>query len=139
MNEHIEDIPTNIRELEEKGKNQTVLDKAISIIEKDLSEEPKMCLFVDIERVPRIFKRVLEIVKDESKGYLFVAFHMGSVRLDISNVNNILEISDDYIEIFNAENGETSLIKTDEVTGFIFEPDHVCTYEDGECECGDVE
>ena len=124
MNENIEDIPMSIKELEEKS--------AIEV-------EPKMCIFVDTERVPRIFTRVLEIVKDESKGYLFVAFHMGSVRLDISNVNNILEISDDYIEIFNAENGETSLLKTDEVTGFIFEPDHDCTCEDEECECGDVE
>ena len=78
-------------------------------------EEPKMCVYVDTQRVPRMFRRVLSILHDEHYGSIFIAFAMGSIRLDITNENNVLEIEDDYIEIFNADNQELTLIKTSEV------------------------
>ena len=99
-------------------------------------EEPKMCVYVDTQRVPRMFRRVLSILHDEHYGSIFIAFAMGSIRLDITNENNVLEIEDDYIEIFNADNQELTLIKTSEVTGFIFEPEieHVCKEEACACD-----
>ena len=109
-------------------------EKDIDATPKQLEEEPKMFVYVS-ERAPRLFRRAFEVISDATKGHIYIAFHMGSVILDISNVNNILELDDDYVEIFNAENGELSLIKTDEITGFIFEPEHTCNCEDEECTC----
>ena len=110
-------------------------EEDIDATPKQFEEEPKMFVYAS-ERTPRLFRRICEIISREPKGHLYVAFHMGSVNLDISNVNNILDLDYDFVEIFNAENGELSLIKTDEITGFIFEPEQVCNCEDEEYECG---
>ena len=107
-------------------------------------ETPKGCPPVEEERInfyidysaPEMCRVAEEHLSMRTAGNIFIIFGMGSVNLDISNPENWLSITRDYVEVYNAENGELTLINVNEITGFIFEPeDHVCDCGDDDCDC----
>ena len=68
-----------------------------------------------------MFARIAEKIQSYNGGILFIFFGNGSVRLEIDNNNNYIKFNEKYTEIYNAAEGETTLIKNDEIKGFIFE------------------
>lgn len=53
---------------------------------------------------------------------LFVFFDMGSVILDTGDPMNHIIVHDDFVEIYNNDQMETTFIRTDKINGFLFEP-----------------
>lgn len=96
--------------------------------ENELTDIPKACEdhppklgFYISDEAPVMF-RVLYSLLDPNEGTLFIAFEMGSIRLDISNPNNWIEVNRTHILVYNDISHETSVIRIDKVTGFIYEP-----------------
>lgn len=85
-----------------------------------VEHNPKLRYFISDE-APLMF-RVLHNLCDNDEGTLFIAFEMGSIRLDISNPNNWIEVNRTYMLVYNDINHETSVLRTDKITGFIYEP-----------------
>lgn len=87
--------------------------------------------FMDIEFVTSgvhpMFRRAADKIEKYHGGYVFVVFEMGSVKLDIDDPQNRICFYFDYVDIFNNENGETTLIRCDQIKGFVFEnkPVHI--------------
>lgn len=100
------------------------VDIPIGEIAKEAIEEdePKMTVFNEYDFQNTLFNAAINFIRNAPKGFVYVVFGMGSVKLDISNPQNALEVNKDYVEIFNAENGEVTMLKTTEITGFVFEP-----------------
>lgn len=82
---------------------------------------PKMNVYIE-QGIPNpMFQVAFHRILDDSNGYVYVVFKMGSVQLDMDNPKNYLDFNRDYVEIYNDETGETTMIKIDEITGFVFE------------------
>jgi len=111
----------------------------------DLPEVKKECTCELEEEIPKLdfffkdeisymrlsmFREIQSRVEFETNCYLFIFFDMGSVKLDINNPINSVSISEDYVEIYNAENEELTFIKTSEIKGFVFEQKPVEKLED---------
>lgn len=77
-----------------------------------------------------MFKRATEKIEQYRGGYVYVVFGMGSVKLDIDDPLNLIRFYYDYVEIFNHENGETTLLRMDQIKGFVFEDKPVEAIED---------
>ena len=69
-----------------------------------------------------MLRRIQEEIEVTSNYRLFIFFDMGSINLDIDNHLNHIHVYEDYVEIYNEENGEFTFLKTDEIKGFVFEP-----------------
>ena len=61
----------------------------------------------------------LSLRKNEN---LFIFFDMGSIILDIDDDLNRICIYEEFAEIYNNAKGETTIIRNEEIKGFIFEP-----------------
>lgn len=81
------------------------------------------------DEAPVIFREIHDMIH-QGKGNLFIAFEMGSIRLDLENTSNYIEVNRTYIKIYNDETGETSVIRNDKITGFIYEPEPELNFED---------
>jgi len=68
-----------------------------------------------------LISRLAEKIPQYRGGYMYLFFDMGSVKLDIDDPINWVKFHEDFIEIFNNENGETTLLKSSELKGFVFE------------------
>lgn len=91
-------------------------------VEKKCEELPeRMGYYIDPE-APIMFQELHEIINHLREGMLFLAFEMGSIKLDISVPATWLEVNRTYMKVINAENGEMSIIRADKITGFIYEP-----------------
>lgn len=87
-------------------------------------EEMVMDIQVENERVlygNGLIQRLAEKIPQYRGGYMYLFFDMGSVKLDIDDPINCVNFQEDYIEIFNNDNGETTLLKFSELKGFVFE------------------
>ena len=85
-------------------------------------EIPKMSVYMDEYNVPEMFRAAFHTIRDAKDGFVYVVFGMGSVKLDISNPQNAIDFNSTYVEIFNAENLEITMLKISKVDGFVFEP-----------------
>ena len=87
--------------------------------EEDIEE--KMGYWIDPE-APIMYNEIHEMINHYPPGTLFIAFEMGSIRLDIQDPHNWLEVNRTYLKAYNHENGETAIMKIEKIMGFIYEP-----------------
>ena len=72
-------------------------------------------------RLPLMFRRVPEKIEKYEKGNVFVCSKLGAIKLSIEDPLNELWFYQDYVEIYSNETKETTFIKHEEITGFVFE------------------
>jgi len=85
---------------------------------------PRLTYYVSPE-APIMFQELHELICHGGNGSLFLAFEMGSIRLNISDPANYVEVNRSYVKVYNNESGEVSIIKIDKMIGFIFEPEEI--------------
>lgn len=88
------------------------------------AEPIKMRVSLKENYLPRqtMFSVVREKVTWDDPCKLFVFFDMGSVILDTGDPMNHIIVHDDFVEIYNNDQMETTFIRTDKINGFLFEP-----------------
>ena len=97
-------------------------DENCECIAKSMEDmPPKMKIYAE-QGIPLMVHEAIQMVHDTPDGYFYIAFSMGSVKLDIQNEENLVEFNRDYATIFNDENGEISIIKLSEISAFVIEP-----------------
>ena len=96
-------------------------DEKCECITKMEDMPPKMKIYAE-QGIPLMVQEAIDMVRDTPDGYFYIAFSMGSVKLDIQNEGNLVEFNRDYATIFNDENGEISIIKLSEISAFVIEP-----------------
>ena len=69
-----------------------------------------------------LLAKVAQKINAYRGGYVYIFFEMGSIQLDIDNPLNLIKVyPEGYTEIYNDDNGETTIIKNRAIKGFVFE------------------
>lgn len=91
---------------------------------KDLEEIRMYFIFEDeySYHEKHMFRKVQEQIEIETPQLLYVFFDMGSVILNTGNPSNHIIVYPEYVEIYNSESMETTVIREDKINGFVFEP-----------------